>query len=107
VGNAIWGGVRLADVLERAGIAPEARHVAFEGLDNPVAAGTIKFIRSIPSEKAMDSTIMAYEIIGEPLPLEHGCPLRALGPGLDRGKLRKLAGQNLTAGTTGVRPFYV
>jgi DMSO/TMAO reductase YedYZ molybdopterin-dependent catalytic subunit len=81
VGNAIWGGVRLADVLAKAGITPEARHVGFEGLDNPLAAGTIKFIRSIPLEKALDSTILAYEMNGEPLPLEHGYPLRALALG--------------------------
>lgn len=81
VGNAIWGGVRLSDVLERAGITPEAKHVAFEGLDNPLAAGTKKFIRSIPLEKAMHSTILAYEMNGEPLPLEHGYPLRALALG--------------------------
>ena len=81
VGNAIWGGVHLSDVLERAGIAPEARHVGFEGLDNPLVSGAKKFIRSIPLEKALDSTILAYEMNGEPLPLEHGYPLRALALG--------------------------
>ena len=81
IGNAIWGGVRLADVLEKAGITFEARYVAFEGLDNPLASGTKKFIRSIPLAKAMDSTILAYEMNGEPLPLEHGYPLRALALG--------------------------
>ncbi len=81
VGNAVWGGVRLDQVLERAGIAPEARHVGFEGLDNPLVAGAKKFIRSIPLEKAMDSTILAYEMNGEPLPLEHGYPLRSLALG--------------------------
>ena len=81
VGNAIWGGVRLSDVLVRAGITPEVRHVGFEGLDNPLTTGTVKFIRSIPLEKAMDSTILAYEMNGEPLPLEHGFPLRALALG--------------------------
>ena len=78
VGNAVWGGVRLGEVLERAGVTPEARHVGFEGLDNPLVKGAKKFIRSIPLEKAMDSTILAYEMNGEPLPLEHGYPLRAL-----------------------------
>lgn len=81
VGNALWGGVRLSDVLVRAGIMPEVKHVGFEGLDNPLAASTVKFIRSIPLEKAMDSTILAYEMNGEPLPLEHGYPLRALALG--------------------------
>ena len=81
VGNAIWGGVRLGDVLEKAGITSEGRHVGFEGLDNPLIAITMKFIRSIPLEKAMDSTLLAYEMNGEPLPLEHGFPLRALALG--------------------------
>ena len=81
VGNAIWGGCRLAEVLKRVDIGSEARHVGFEGLDNPHSSGTVKFIRSIPLQKAMDSTILAYEMNGEPLPLEHGYPLRALALG--------------------------
>lgn len=81
VGNAIWGGVRLAEVLERAEVSPEAKHVGFEGIDNPQSSGTVKFIRSIPLKKALDSTILAYEMNGEPLPLEHGYPLRALALG--------------------------
>lgn len=81
VGNAIWGGVRLADVIEKAGAAADARHVSFEGLDKPLGKAQIKFIRSIPIEKAMESTLLAYEMNGEPLPLEHGFPLRALALG--------------------------
>lgn len=81
VGNAIWGGVRLAAVMEKAGIASEARHVSFEGLDQPLGSAGIKFIRSIPLTKALDSTILAYEMNGEPLPLAHGYPLRALALG--------------------------
>jgi DMSO/TMAO reductase YedYZ molybdopterin-dependent catalytic subunit len=81
VGNAIWGGVRLAEVMEKAGIATEAKHVSFEGLDQPLGSAGVQFIRSIPLAKAMDSTILAYEMNGEPLPLEHGYPLRALALG--------------------------
>jgi len=81
VGNALWGGVRLSEVLEKVTIAATARHVAFEAVDNPEAAGTVKFIRSIPLAKALDSTILAYEMNGEPLPLKHGFPLRALALG--------------------------
>jgi DMSO/TMAO reductase YedYZ molybdopterin-dependent catalytic subunit len=81
VGNAIWGGVRLAQVLEKAGIAARAAHVGFEGLDQPLGSAGIQFMRSIPLTKAMDSTILAYEMNGEPLPLEHGYPLRALALG--------------------------
>jgi sulfite oxidase len=81
VGNAVWGGVRLARVLEKAGIATGVGHVAFEGLDQPLGSSGVKFIRSIPLAKAMDSTLLVYEMNGEPLPLAHGFPLRALALG--------------------------
>lgn len=81
VGNAVWGGVWLKDILENAGLKPDAGHVCFEGFDIPKGKAQIKFIRSIPIEKAKDSTILAYEMNGEPLPLEHGFPLRALALG--------------------------
>jgi DMSO/TMAO reductase YedYZ molybdopterin-dependent catalytic subunit len=81
VGNAIWGGIWLKDVLEKAGLKDDARHVAFEGFDKPLGKAGIKFIRSIPIEKAMDSTLLAYEMNGQPLPLKHGYPMRALALG--------------------------
>ena len=81
VGNAVWGGVWLRDLLDRAGVEPGVQHVAFEGFDKPLGKAQIKFIRSIPIDKAMGSTILAYEMNGEPLPLKHGYPLRALALG--------------------------
>ena len=81
VGNAVWGGAWLKDVLALAGLKDDARHVSFEGLDKPLGKAGIKFIRSIPLEKAMSSTLLAYEMNGQPLPLEHGYPLRALALG--------------------------
>jgi DMSO/TMAO reductase YedYZ molybdopterin-dependent catalytic subunit len=81
VGNAIWGGVWLKDLFNKTGLSEKAEHVAFEGLDKPLGASGTKFIRSIPLEKAMSSTLLAYEMNGEPLPLEHGYPLRALALG--------------------------
>ena len=81
VGNAIWGGIRLKDVLDMAKLKDNARHVSFEGMDTPLGSAGIKFIRSIPLEKAISSTILAYEMNGEPLPLKHGYPLRALALG--------------------------
>jgi DMSO/TMAO reductase YedYZ molybdopterin-dependent catalytic subunit len=81
VGNAVWGGVWLREVLSRAGLKAKARHVAFEGSDKPLGTSGTKFVRSIPIEKAMDSTLLAYEMNGEPLPLKHGYPLRALALG--------------------------
>jgi len=81
VGNAVWGGVWLKDVLGQAGLKDGARHVAFEGLDESLGSSGIKFIRSIPLEKAMSSTILAYEMNGDPLPVKHGFPLRGLALG--------------------------
>jgi len=81
VGNAIWGGIWIKGLLEEAGLRENARHVSFEGLDKPLGSAGIKFIRSIPLEKAMASTLLAYEMNGEPLPLKHGYPLRAIALG--------------------------
>jgi DMSO/TMAO reductase YedYZ molybdopterin-dependent catalytic subunit len=81
VGNAIWGGVWVKDVLAQAGLKEGGRHVCFEGFDAPLGKAQIKFIRSIPVAKALDSTLLAYEMNGEPLPLEHGFPVRALALG--------------------------
>jgi len=81
VGNAIWGGVWLRELLVRAGLKDDANHVSFEGFDQPLGSAGIKFIRSIPLDKAIESTLLAYEMNGEPLPVEHGYPLRALALG--------------------------
>ena len=81
VGNAIWGGIWLRELLEKASLQDKAEHVSFEGLDKPLGSAGIKFIRSIPIEKAMSSTLLAYEMNGQPLPLEHGFPVRALALG--------------------------
>jgi DMSO/TMAO reductase YedYZ molybdopterin-dependent catalytic subunit len=81
VGNAVWGGIWLRELLTRACLKPEARHVAFEGFDKSLGSSGIKFIRSIPIDKAVTSTLLAYEMNGEPLPLKHGYPLRALALG--------------------------
>jgi DMSO/TMAO reductase YedYZ molybdopterin-dependent catalytic subunit len=58
-----------------------ATHIAFEGFDKPLGSAGIKFIRSIPLEKAIQSTLLAYEMNGESLPVKHGYPLRALALG--------------------------
>jgi DMSO/TMAO reductase YedYZ molybdopterin-dependent catalytic subunit len=81
VGNAIWGGVWLRDLLDQAELVSGAQHVSFEGLDQPLGSAGIKFVRSIPLAKAVASTLLAYEMNGQPLPLEHGYPLRALALG--------------------------
>jgi len=82
VGNAQWTGVRLRDVLAKAGVQAGARHVQFQGADRPVVASVPMFVRSIPLEKAIHAdTILAYDMNGRPLPLLHGAPLRVITPG--------------------------
>ncbi|OFW06142.1 MAG: hypothetical protein A3I61_18370 [Acidobacteria bacterium RIFCSPLOWO2_02_FULL_68_18] len=81
VGTAAWTGVRLADVLRRAGVRASARYLWLDGADRGPGRAP-DFIRSLPIDKAMDSdTLLAYEMNGEPLPLSHGFPLRAIVPG--------------------------
>jgi DMSO/TMAO reductase YedYZ molybdopterin-dependent catalytic subunit len=81
VGNASWGGVRLADVLERAGVRPGARHVHMLGADLPPTPKTPPFYRSLPLERALDrGTLVATTMNDEPLPRLHGGPLRVVVP---------------------------
>lgn len=81
VGNGRWRGVRLADVLRRAGVKESASEILFNGADGPI--GTMPdFQRSIPIRKALDAqTLLAYEMNGEVLPAKHGFPLRVVVPG--------------------------
>jgi sulfite oxidase len=81
IGNAVWAGARLRDVLDAAEIGEGARHIAFEGLDVVGQNGTL-FGGSIPIEKAQCAdTLLAYEMNGDPLPPSHGFPLRVVVPG--------------------------
>ena len=80
VGMAIWTGVSLRVLLERAGIRDNAVDVQLVGLDIDSPEGG--FRRPIPVSKAMDEdTLIAYQMNGEPLPRDHGYPVRALVPG--------------------------
>lgn len=81
VGNGRWAGVRLGDVLKKAGVKASGKYVLMNGGDVPV--GTMPdFQRTIPVAKALDpNTILAYEMNGVALPVSHGFPLRAVVPG--------------------------
>ncbi len=82
MGNARWTGVRLRDVLDRAGIKKGAIAVRFNGLDQPVVDGAPDFIKSLDVEHARDGEVMlAFEMNGEQLPLLNGFPLRLIVPG--------------------------
>ena len=80
VGNAEWTGVALRDVLLAAGITPDAVSVLLVGLDSEAPEGG--FRRVLPVQKALHpDTLLAYEMNGEDLPVDHGYPLRAVVPG--------------------------
>src|ERR1700681_2844100 len=79
--NAIWTGVRLKDVLDRAGVKPGAIQVRFGGRDGPGMAGAPKFLKSLTIDHARDGEAMiAFGMNGEQLPLLNGFPLRLVGP---------------------------
>lgn len=81
VSNAEWSGVLLRDVLELAGVAGEARHVAFLGRDEAEKAPD-GFGGSIPLDVALHTPVLLADTMnGEPLPPEHGYPLRVIVPG--------------------------
>ncbi len=82
MGNATWTGVRLSDILKKAGLAEGSVEVAFNGLDGPPLPTVADFIKSIPVDMAMtDDVIVAYEINGAPLPMLNGFPARLVVPG--------------------------
>jgi DMSO/TMAO reductase YedYZ molybdopterin-dependent catalytic subunit len=82
MGNAKWTGVRLKDVLDRAGVKPGAVQVRFNGLDEPVVPEAPDFMKSIDLDHARDGEVMiAYAMNDEQLPLLNGFPLRLIVPG--------------------------
>src|ERR1700720_3829226 len=82
MGNALWTGVRLKDVLDKAGVKPGAVQVRFKGLEEPVVSDAPHFMKSLDIEHARDGEIMiAYAINGEQLPLLNGFPLQLVVPG--------------------------
>src|SRR6056297_1022069 len=76
IGNALWQGVLLRDVLEEAGVQPAATQIVSRSIDD-WTAGT-------PTEVVMDGrdAMLAIAMNGEPLPARHGYPVRMVVPGL-------------------------
>jgi len=82
MGNARWTGVRLKDVLDRAGVKAGTVQVRFTGMDEPVVAEAPDFMKSLAIDHARDGEVMlAYAMNGEQLPLLNGFPLRLIVPG--------------------------
>ena len=81
MGNALWGGVRLRDVLDSAGLSGNAVEIAADGGDVPFLNGP-DFVKSLPVWKALDpDTLVAFEMNGGPLPRWNGFPARLVVPG--------------------------
>lgn len=82
MGNAVWRGVRLSDLLARAGVSSEAAMLQLTGADRPAVAATPQFIRGLPIAKGLHrDTIVALEMNGAPLTPLHGAPARLVVPG--------------------------
>ena len=81
VGCAKWTGVRLRDVLEKAGLKAGATELLLDGADVPLGKMP-DFQRTITVFKALHpDTLLAYEMNGEPLTPQHGFPLRLIASG--------------------------
>jgi len=82
MGCARWKGVRLKDLLEKAGLKKDAVEIVFDGADGPALEKTPDFIKSLPVWKAMEeTTLVAYEMNGESIPHYNGFPARLIVPG--------------------------
>jgi sulfane dehydrogenase subunit SoxC len=83
VGTAEWGGASLAELLDEAGVREGAVEVLFTGLDRGVEGGVEQaYERSLPLDEAMSSgALLAYRMNGDPLPPQHGYPVRLVVPG--------------------------
>jgi DMSO/TMAO reductase YedYZ molybdopterin-dependent catalytic subunit len=85
MGNALWTGVRLADVLHSAGVKPGSVQVQFQGMDRgkgPAGLGSNAFMKSLDlSNPVIEECVLAWQMNGEPLPMLNGFPLRLIVPG--------------------------
>lgn len=82
IGNIVWVGCALAPILERAGVRTGATHIHFEAADG--------YTTSVTLDRLMQpGVLLVYLANGQPLPMEHGYPLRILIPGLYGQKMPK------------------
>ena len=81
MGCAVWKGVRLSDILNRAGLKKDAHWIGFNGRDNAAYYETPNFVRELELEELDDHVIVAYQMNGEDLPYLNGYPLRLVIPG--------------------------
>jgi len=85
MGNALWTGVRLRELLDLAGLKSDSQCVQFQGLDTgqgPAGLGSNLFLKSLDLKNpVLDECVVAYAMNGEPLPMLNGFPVRLVVPG--------------------------
>ncbi|WP_026234507.1 molybdopterin-dependent oxidoreductase [Calidithermus timidus] len=85
MGNALWTGVRLMDLLQEAGVKPGTVQLQFQGLERgpgPEGKGSNAFIKSLDwNDPVLQECLVAYQMNGEPLPMLNGFPVRLVVPG--------------------------
>jgi DMSO/TMAO reductase YedYZ molybdopterin-dependent catalytic subunit len=85
MGNALWTGVRLREILDLAGVKSGSLQLQFQGLETgqgPAGFGSNLFLKSLDlANPVVDECIVAYLMNGEPLPMLNGFPVRLVVPG--------------------------
>jgi DMSO/TMAO reductase YedYZ molybdopterin-dependent catalytic subunit len=85
MGNAVWTGVKLREILDMAGVKNGSLQVQFQGLETgqgPKGFGSNLFLKSLDlANPILNECIVAYSMNGEPLPLLNGFPVRLIVPG--------------------------
>lgn len=85
MGNAMWTGVRLRELLDAAGVKQGSIQVQFQGLETgpgPKGSGSNVFLKSLElTDSVLDEALVAYLMNGEPLPMLNGFPVRLVVPG--------------------------
>jgi DMSO/TMAO reductase YedYZ molybdopterin-dependent catalytic subunit len=85
MGNALWTGVRLRELLDVAGIKSGSLQAQFQGLETgqgPAGLGSNLFLKSLDLKNSvLDECVVAYLMNGEPLPMLNGFPVRLVVPG--------------------------
>lgn len=85
MGNAMWSGIKLSELLQAAGIKPGSVQVQFAALDRgkgPQGIGSHEFLKSLDlTDPVIEESLVAFTMNGEPLPMLNGFPVRLVVPG--------------------------
>jgi DMSO/TMAO reductase YedYZ molybdopterin-dependent catalytic subunit len=85
MGNAMWTGVRLRELLDVSGVKSGSLQLQFQGLESgagPAGFGSNLFLKSLDyGDAVIDECVVAYLMNGEPLPMLNGFPVRLVVPG--------------------------